>query len=111
MGAARPPRCWMKGQRVTVWRTAWEMAGVDEWKGSRLDWKVVPEGRKTGSCGRAMMRWRRVGRWILWRGVSSIRMVGWGVPGEEGRGSRRRRRRRIVEDFPLGWVVLVWTLF
>lgn len=73
--------------------SGFEMVSV----GSILDFIVLPSGRKTHSCGTAIMRNRRVVRFTLSMSVLSIVKVRPGV----GVGSRRRKRKSMREDFPL----------
>lgn len=97
MDALSPPCAVTKVESCTMSRMAAHSGSEMVSVGSMFDLIVLPSGRKTHSCGTAIMRERRVVRFIVSMSVLSIVKVRPGV----GVGSRRRRIKRMREDFPL----------
>jgi hypothetical protein len=97
MDALSPPCTVTKGESRTMSRMAEHSGSEIVSVGSMFDLIVLPSGRKMHSCGRAIMRERRFVLFIVSMSVLSIVKVRPGI----GVRSRRRRIKRMREDFPL----------
>src|SRR5690606_5100116 len=95
--SVRPPRFSTSSQRPTRSREARHSSSVAASKGSMLALNDDPSGRKTGSCGTAMIRSRIAEQLRVSKGRLSTMTLHLLL----GSGSRIRRRRRIIDDFPL----------